>query len=47
MSVSGHHRGCRALEEYEKNENVLIIYAKDIKPEEKEGEIPEQGYVWE
>ena len=27
----------QTLKEYEKKKNVLIIYAKDIKPEEKEG----------
>ena len=33
-------------EEYIKNKNVLVIYAKDIKPEEREGEVPQQGYIW-
>lgn len=35
--ASGYQRGCA---------NVCVIYAKDIKPEERVGEIPEQGYVW-
>ena len=35
------------LEEYVKNPNVLVIYAKDIKPEEREGDVPQQGYVWQ
>ena len=34
------------LSEYIKEDNVCVIYAKDIKPEERVGEIPEQGYVW-
>jgi hypothetical protein len=34
------------LEEYIQQEDVLVIYAKDIKPEEREGYVPEQGYVW-
>jgi hypothetical protein len=25
---------------------VLFIYAHEIKPEERVGEVPEQGYVW-
>ncbi len=36
----------RTLEEYMKEDGVLIIYTKDIKPEERVGDIPEQGYVW-
>ena len=35
-----------SLEEYEKQSHILIVYAKDIKPEERQGSIPEQGYVW-
>jgi hypothetical protein len=34
------------LEEYLKKKSVHVIYARDIKPEERKGEIPEQGYVW-
>ena len=37
----------QTLEEYEKRPDVLIIYAKDIKPEERLGEVPTQGYVWQ
>ena len=36
----------QTLEEYIKNDGVLAIYAKDIKPEERTGGVPEQGYVW-
>lgn len=35
-----------SLEFYEEAKNVLIIRDKDIKPEERSGEVPEQGYVW-
>ena len=35
----------QSLKEYIKNKNVLVIYAKDIKPKERVGEMPEQGYV--
>ena len=34
------------LEEYLKSGEALVIYAKDIKPEDRVGDIPEQGYVW-
>jgi len=34
------------LEEYVKDESVCVIYAKDILPGERNGELPEQGYVW-
>ena len=34
------------LSEYKEAKDVLIIYKKNIKPEEKEGEVPVQGYVW-
>jgi len=36
----------RAIEQYSKEPDVLIIYAKDIKPSDRKGEVPEQGYVW-
>jgi hypothetical protein len=39
-------KGYLTLEEYLKEESVLVIYDKDIKPEERMGEVPEQGYVW-
>lgn len=35
-----------SLEEYINQPNVLVIYEKDIKPEERVGEVPQQGYVW-
>ena len=34
------------VEQYKKNENVLFIYVKDIKPSERDGKVPVQGYVW-
>ena len=36
----------QTLEEYKENKDVLVISAKDIKPEERVGEVPDQGYVW-
>jgi hypothetical protein len=32
---------------YKKRKDVHVIYKKDIKPKEKKGEIPVQGYVWQ
>ncbi len=34
------------MNEYVKQKDVLVIYAKDIGPDKKVGEMPEQGYVW-
>ena len=39
-------KGYQTLEQYRQNKDVLIIESKDIKPEEKIGELPQQGYVW-
>lgn len=34
------------LEDYLKRPNVLVVRAEEIKPEERVGEVPAQGYVW-
>lgn len=34
------------LDDYLKRGDIKVIYAKDIKPSEKKGHLPEQGYVW-
>jgi hypothetical protein len=34
------------LEDYLKSKDVHVIYDKDISPQERIGEVPEQGYVW-
>lgn len=34
------------VEQYKQQEDVLVIYAHEIKPEERSGNVPEQGYVW-
>ena len=34
------------LDEYKKAKDVLFIYKGDIKPEEREGNLPVQRYVW-
>jgi len=38
----------QTLEQYtaNANESVLVIRAEDIKPDEKVGTVPKQGYVW-
>ena len=37
---------CLTLEDYLKKNDVLVIYAHEIKPEERVGEVPREGYVW-
>jgi len=34
------------LEEYVEKDSVLIIRREEIDPEDREGVVPEQGYVW-
>jgi hypothetical protein len=34
------------LEDYLKRPDVLLIRAEEIKPEERIGEVPTEGYVW-
>lgn len=36
-----------SLEDYLKKGDALAIYAKEIKDEERVGDVPEQGYVWQ
>ena len=36
----------KTLDEYLKQDDVLFIYKKDIKPEELEGELRAEGYCW-
>lgn len=36
----------QTVEEYMKRPDVLIVPATHIKPEERKGEVPIQGYVW-
>lgn len=36
----------KTLKDYLKNKDVLVIYKKDIKPDEREGELEAEGYVW-
>lgn len=38
--------GSYTLEEYEQLDNNLIIRASEIKDEEREGYLPEEGYIW-
>ncbi len=34
------------LEEYLKQDGVKVIYQNEISEADKQGEVPEQGYVW-
>lgn len=43
---SGDYYNYLTLDEYLAKPSVLVIRADEIKPEEREGDIPEQGYVW-
>lgn len=40
------YRGYKTLDEYMKEPYILVIRADEIKPEERTGELPEEGYVW-
>ena len=35
------------IDDYIKNDNVLVIYRDQITPDERKGDVPEQGYVWQ
>jgi len=39
-------KGYRTLAEYREDKLVHFIPAKQIKPEERKGTVPEQGYIW-
>lgn len=39
-------RAPQALDAYIASDDVYVIYARDIKPSERTGTVPEQGYVW-
>lgn len=45
-SKDGWARKYVTLKEYKKQKDVLVIPASQIKPEERVGEVPSQGYVW-
>jgi hypothetical protein len=34
------------LDEYLRDPNILVIYARDIAPSERSLSVPEEGYVW-
>lgn len=36
----------RSLDDYLGSDDVLVVRAGDILPEEREGEVPRSGYVW-
>jgi hypothetical protein len=43
---AGANHKYQTAEEYMKNTDVLVIRHEDIKPEERIGSVPKQGYVW-
>ncbi len=40
------YKSYMTLEEYKNRASALFIYAKDIKPNERVGDVPTEGYVW-
>lgn len=40
------NREYRTLDEYKKGDRVLFICDGEIAPDEREGDIPSQGYIW-
>ena len=43
----GNNRPLTKLEDYVKQDDVLVIYATDITPNDRIGEVPRQGYIWQ
>ena len=37
--------GC-TVDEFKQREDVLIVFESEIAPEELEGEVPDQGFIW-
>ncbi len=35
-----------SLDEYVKRQDVLVIHDEEIKPEEKIGDVPTEGFIW-
>lgn len=46
--ATSYHRGKKTVEEYlgDAKSNAVFIRAAEIKPEERNLEVPEEGYVW-
>lgn len=40
------HREYVTVDEFLKRDDICVIFAQDIKPEDCKGDMPEQGYVW-
>ena len=47
LQLTEYNRRGILLKEYEQIENVLFIRKEQVKPNERKGEVPEQGYVWQ
>ena len=45
-SEHGTSRRYLTLEEYLKDEKVLVVRASEIPPDQRQGDVPAQGYVW-
>lgn len=44
--LSSYRTPMLTVDEYVKQDDVLVIRADEIQPSERRGEVPEQGYVW-
>lgn len=40
------HQQYTSMEDYIDKDDILVIHNSDVSNEEKQGEVPEQGYVW-
>lgn len=40
------YRDYQTVAQYKQDKHILIIPKEEIKPEEREGELTEEGYVW-
>lgn len=39
-------KDCQKLDDYLASGKACVIRAEEIKPEERQGELPQQGYMW-
>lgn len=46
LEATEYDRAGQELSEYIKRKDVLVIREKDIDQSEREGDVPQEGYVW-
>ncbi|MFC1454268.1 hypothetical protein ACFLQL_03715, partial [Verrucomicrobiota bacterium] len=47
ISEFSSHNKYQSLTQYCKSKDVKIIFASEIKDDERTGDVPKQGYVWQ